>query len=171
MQTAAANSSVFHVMAGQHNAFPRRIPSAASDKLRQMYLKTDTISGRLAFNSAHERNKQRRWNVLQHTIEEQERELEQRNRDTATNMERLQQKSAPPNVSSTLLRLDKVWIIRIERNCHGYSFFLDYCSILMAEWYITRQLWWWIIALVWLHSATFLVCFRRAVGCWYCCFH
>ena len=101
MRTADTPSIIcHHLMAGQHNAFPRRIPSAASDKLRQMYLKTDTISGRLAFNSAHERNRQKRWSVLQNCIEQQERELEERNRVMESRSERSKQKSAPPpNVS------------------------------------------------------------------------
>lgn len=65
---------------GQHNAFPRRLPSAGSDKLRQMYLNTDTISGQLVLSSAHEQSRQRRLSLLRKTLIQQEKELAERNK-------------------------------------------------------------------------------------------
>ena len=66
---------------GRHNAFPRRLPSAGSEKLRQMYLNTDTISGRLVLNSAQEQSRQKRLRILQTAIlEQQAYELEERNK-------------------------------------------------------------------------------------------
>lgn len=45
--------------------FPQRLPTASASRLRQMYLRSDTIGGRVVIHSARQRNKEKRLAQLE----------------------------------------------------------------------------------------------------------